>query len=149
MCDGERKDALHSSPPLAAGTRGSLRGGVLLLCAWWGVQIWWGACTLGLCRCCCSRCPCLTLAALRSSHLSTDSGSLGGSPLCLLMPSVSPSCPVSPRCPVCLSSRCAAQAGLAPWEPSEVRVYPLVALAAPTLQVEVYLEAHTLSHTRD
>lgn len=35
------------------------------------------------------------------------------------------------------------------WEPGEVRAYPLVALALPTLQEEVYLEVHILNPTQD
>lgn len=34
------------------------------------------------------------------------------------------------------------------WGPGEVRAYPLVALALPILEVEVYLEVHTVSPTQ-
>lgn len=102
--DGERKDDTlhtqllccrggHGVSPSGQGCSYPARGG--------RAQIWRGACTLGMCRYCCSRCPCLTLAALRISHFSTDSGSLGGSPLCPPVALCVPQMPSLPEFPLC------------------------------------------------
>lgn len=94
---GERKDnTLHQLYHCAGDMpwHGLLCAWVFLLSAWWGMHLCGGVLVpLAHANIVVPGTLCLTLAALTSSHLGTDSSSVEtGSPPCLQMHSLSPKC---------------------------------------------------------